>query len=306
MNEHAYFESDWMQSLMRGEQPSDKSLREHLLSVHRNHPGFAESCALKCRNSSGHNSYELLTSVIDPKRHSRILDLACGSGVLLELCQQRFGPSSELTGVDMSPEELALARQRNPHLKNNLHLGVAQNLDFIGDDYFDVILCHWALTLMDKVPLVLREAKRVLKKNGVFAAIVDGDPKTAPGYAELHNIIYSFVKQQCPDYGKTDLGDRRVREGVSLRQLAKQTFTDAEVKIEPLLFYLDATPDVLAREVAGFFYASFVIAPQAQAYMLEQLERFFAKQGDGNQSRFSLPVNKLVVCLSPEIDRGQY
>ena len=100
------------------------------------------------------------------------------------------------------------------------------------------------------------------------------------------------------------MGDPRVREGVSLERLAKQTFTDAEVKIEPMVFCLDATPAVLAREVAGFFYASFVVALQEQDHMLEQLERFFTKQGKGNRCRFSLPVNKLVVCLSPDIDRG--
>lgn len=304
MNKPIYDESDWMQCLMRGEQPSDESLREHLLLVHRDHPGFAESCALKCRDSLGRNSYELLAGVMDPKRHSHILDLACGSGVLLEVCRQRCEPSSELIGVDMSVEELVLARQRNPDLENNLYVGVAQDLHFIDDDFFDIVLCHWALTLMDQVPLVLREVKRVLKKNGVFAAIVDGDPKTAPGYDELHKIIYSFVKQQHPNYGGVDLGDPRVREGASLERLAKQTFTDAEVEIEPLVFYLDATPDVLAREVAGFFYASFVVAPQDKDHMLMQLERFFEKQRKGNQCRFSLPVNKLVVCLSPSIGRG--
>ena len=102
MNKPIYGESDWMQCLMRGEQPSDESLREHLLLVHRNHPGFAESCALKCRDSLGRNSYELLAGVMDQKRHSHILDLACGSGVLLEVCRQRCEPSSELIGVDIN------------------------------------------------------------------------------------------------------------------------------------------------------------------------------------------------------------
>ena len=304
MNEFIHNESDWMHSLMRGERPSDESLREHLLLVHRNNPGFTESCALKCQDISGRNSYELLASLIDPKRNSHILDLACGSGVLLEICRQRCGPKSELTGVDMSAEELVLARQRNPDLENNLYEGLAQDLHFIGDDSFDIVLCHWALTLMDQVPVVLQEVKRLLKKNGIFAAIVDGDPKTAPGYDEVHKIIYSFVTQRYPSYSETDLGDPRVRDGVSLERLVRQAFTDAEVKIEPVVFYLDATPDVLAREVAGFFYASFVVAPKEHDHMLEQLEKFFVEQGKGNRCRFSLPVNKLVVCLSPDIDRG--
>ena len=48
----------------------------------------------------------------------------------------------------------------------------AQNLEFIGDEEIDVVLCHWALTLMDPVGPVLEEVSRVLKPGGTFAAIV--------------------------------------------------------------------------------------------------------------------------------------
>ena len=175
MEERNGIDSSWINSLKKGQRPSHASLREHLMLVHRDHTGFAESCASRCRDLSGQNSYEQLASVVDPLKQSYVLDLACGSGVLLEICRQRCGGFSKLTGVDMSEEELVLARQRNPDSGVRLYQGIAQDLSFIDDGEFDVILCHWALTLMDQVPLVMREIKRLLRPQGIFAAIVDGD-----------------------------------------------------------------------------------------------------------------------------------
>ena len=304
MKKRDFQKTAWMQSLMRGEQPTDNALREHLLSVHKYHPGFSVSCSSKCRDDLGRNSYESLASLIDPDCHSHILDLACGSGALLAVCRQRCGPNTELSGVDMSAEELMLARRRNSDAGANLYEGLAQDLFFIDDDFFDVVLCHWALTLMDQVPLVLKEVRRVLKDTGIFAAIVDGRAQTAPGYAELNEIIYSYVRQHCPQYGGIDLGDPRVREGESLERLVKQTFAGAEVKIESEVFYMKSSPKVLASEVAGFFYASYVLNPEDHNCMLQQIESFFEKQQKGNQCKFSLPVNKLVVRHSPDIGPG--
>ncbi|MEO1205695.1 MAG: class I SAM-dependent methyltransferase [Pseudomonadota bacterium] len=295
MNERPNIDTRWTQSLRRGEQPSHENLCDHLKAVHRDNAGFTESCASQCRDHEGRNSYELLADCIDPERHQTVLDLGCGSGVLLEICDQRFGSRLKLMGVDMSAEELALARARLPDASIGLHEGVAQSLPFIADASIDVVLCHWALTLMDDVPLVLAEVKRVLKPGGVFAAIVDGDASTAPGYADIHDLIYRAVQREYPDYGAIDLGDRRVRTAQALMALAAASFAGDEVRIKPAVLRLSATSDVLAREAAGFFYASFVLSPEFHQQMLEDLEAFFAGQGSAGRSRFSMPVNKLVV-----------
>ena len=300
MNMRTNVRSCWTQSLQRGEQPSHANLREHLLAVHRDHAGFTESCAGRCQDALGRNTYELLANVVDPTKHSNILDLACGSGVLLEICRYRCGPDATLTGVDMSAEELALARQRDPLSTIQLHQGVAQDLHFIGDGTIDVVLCHWALTLMDQVPLVLREIRRVLKPDGFFAAIIDGDPATAPGYSEVHDLIYTIVQDEYPHYGAIDLGDPRVRTAQAMKQLALGSFEGARVDIEPLVLNLHASPDVLAREAAGFFYASFVLPPLAHRRMLRELEAFFTRQQTDDGSRFALPVNQLVVRQCPD------
>ena len=72
----------------------------------------------------------------------------------------------------MSADELTLARQRVPDPAVKLHLGLAQHMAFIADRSIDVVLCHWGLTLMDPVEQVLAEVRRVLRPEGILAAIV--------------------------------------------------------------------------------------------------------------------------------------
>ena len=287
--------SAWTRQIEIGQQPSSSALRDHLDAVHDNNAGFTETFAWNCRDANGKNSYELLADIIDQKNHSHVLDLGCGSGVLLDLCNKRFGAELMLLGIDMNGSELQLARERLAHTDTKFHQGTAQNLDCFVDSSFDVIFCHWALTLMDPVVEVLSTTKRLLKERGIFAAIIDGDPKTAPGYLEVHDIIYKHVQCKYPDYGVFDLGDPRVRTAEELQKLTAETFIGFDINITPITLSFNAAPSILAREAAGFFYASFVLSPNDFSHMLIDLEKYFiAKQQDGI-SYFKMPVNRLVV-----------
>ena len=295
MNESLAIASDWTRQIGNGIKPSSIALRDHLNTVHNANAGFTEACAWNSRDANGKNSYQLLADIIDLKYHSDVLDLGCGSGVLLELCDQRFETRLKLSGIDMSNAELELARQRLVHTDAKLYQGIAQNIGFIPDSSFDVILCHWALTLMDPVIPALTTIKRILRDNGVFAAIIDGDRETEPTYTEVHNIIYKYVQQEYPDYGMLDLGDPRIRTTNELRDLLIKKFDTADIEITPVLLSLIDKPYILARKASGFFYASFVLSAMAHRDMLFELEDYFAKLPDGENSRFNMPVNKLVI-----------
>lgn len=290
-------DTPWARRLQRGERPSRAELREHLLEVHRQHPGFTEACAAGCRDAQGRNSYEWLAEVVEPAEHRTVLDLACGSGVLTALCHERFGGRVGLIGVDMSADELALARRRVPDLAVALHRGMAQEMAFIADHSIDVVLCHWALTLMDPIEPVLCELRRVLRPNGVLAAIVDGELSTAPGYEELHHLIYGWVQREYPGYGEIDLGDRRVRTTTALMQLVANSFPGADIRIEASVVAQLGAPEALAREAAGFFYAAFLLSPPSRTRMLRDIASLLAREGRDGLGRFSMPINRLVVRL---------
>jgi SAM-dependent methyltransferase len=275
-------------------QPDDRGarLRAHLNAVHEQAAGFTEACAANCRNTSGLNSYQWLSQAVKPPRGGHVLDLACGSGVLLEECRARYGADIALSGVDMSPDELILARERLADADVTLHEGLAQSLGFAGDAVFDAVLCHWALTLMDPLEPVLAEIARVLKPGGVFAAIVDGPSEAAQGYGEICTLIDSHVHAVRPDYA--ELGDPRARDGAALAKLVRDVIPGARVTVEADVFALEDTPERLAAETAGFFYSSFVLSVDERRAMLDELAAFFASRGTG---RYEMPVNRLrVVC----------
>ncbi len=295
MSESINIVSAWTRQIECGKQPTSADLRDHLTFVHDNNTGFTESVAWNCRDINGKNSYDLLADIVDKKRHSNLLDLACGSGVLLDLCNQRFGKQISYSGVDISSAELKLASERLAHTNIKLHHSMAHKLDFIADKSIDIILCHWALTLMDPVVPVLTTAKRVLSEGGVFAAIIDGVGKTAPGYLEIHNIIYEYAQRKYPDYGVIELGDPRIRTTMALKELMAEIFVNSEISLTPALLRLDAAPNILASEAAGFFYAAFVLSTFEHRQMLDDLENHFATNLQDGQSCFVMPVNLLVV-----------
>ncbi|MEM6852086.1 MAG: methyltransferase domain-containing protein [Pseudomonadota bacterium] len=288
----------WTAQLAANKQPDRESLRQHLLRVHQTHPGFTEACASRCRDYHGRSSYEWLADLVPQTPGSRVLDLACGSGALLEICGRRHGDALTLVGVDMSADELSLAKQRVGAFNVAFHEGVAQDLAFLPTNSFDIVFCHWALTVMDPVEPVFHEIARVLAPGGLFAAIVDGDPDLALHYGAVNDIIFNHVQRLYPLYGEIELGDQRIRTGSSLQDLARQTFAGAghDISVEPAVFSMSDEPRKLAEEAAGFFYSSFVLPDAERSAMLSELTAFFESQGGEDRlPQFHLPVNRLVV-----------
>ncbi|MEM9168150.1 MAG: class I SAM-dependent methyltransferase [Pseudomonadota bacterium] len=299
MKSTAAIRTTWTDSLDEDGSASAQSVRDHVLEVHRRHPGFTEGCATKCRDAAGRTSYDWLCDAAAPAPGDAVLDLACGSGHLLALCRERYGPNVDLIGVDMSAAELALAKKRLSGAGVALHEGLAQNLDVVADGAVDAVLCHWALTLMDPVEPALDEIARILSSDGVFAAIVDGDRLAAPGYAAVDDLIFDHVRAELPGYGEKDLGDPRTRRPDALRALATAHFPEADVSVETGVFALEGPPAALAQEAAGFFYAAFVLPPAPRARMLADLTAQFAadmaRRSTGGRARFSMPAARLIV-----------
>ena len=299
MNDCLPLWTDWTEIVANGLAPDAAALRAHLRRVHRDHAGFTEQCAMRCVDAQGRTSYAWLADAVDPTRHRTILDVACGSGPLLELCDARFPAEIQLIGVDMAPEELDLARRRLPKGRAQLIEAQAQSMDTLADGSVDIALCHWALTLMDPVAPVLDEIARVLAPGGRFAAIVDGDMNTAPGYADVHDLIYGHVQRELPQYGSFDLGDPRVRDTESVAVLVRRAFPGATVKVQPNVVAMEGPAASIAQVAAGFFYAAFVLPPERRAAMLTELAELLSKMSDtGDEVRFSMPINRLLVTTN--------
>ena len=298
INNQKGLNSIWTDSLARNLHPDGNALVDHLKTVHQEHAGFTEACASSCRDEAGRNSYEWLAELVPDNEGSRVLDLACGSGPLLKILFDR-NKNLNLKGIDMCPEELALAKTRLINCGVNLIESKAQNLTAINDNSIDIVLCHWALTLMDPIAPVLDEIRRVLTSEGRFAALVDGPMNAAPGYTEVHDLIYSYVQEEIPSYGEIDLGDPRIRGSESLSNLAHKAFPEANVTIETNVVSMEGPVTQVAEIAAGFFYAAFVLKPEKRKLMITSLSKILAiskeSTDDEKQGRFSMPISLLLV-----------
>ena len=93
----------------------------------------------------------------------RVLELACGTARNLPF----YPDGIELTGIELSPEMLAIARQRAQELGHpaDLRLGDVQALEF-ADESFDTVTCTLGFCTIPDTRAAAAEAFRVLRRGG--------------------------------------------------------------------------------------------------------------------------------------------
>jgi ubiquinone/menaquinone biosynthesis C-methylase UbiE len=117
-----------------------------------------------------------------PKPAERVLDLACGTGVVARLAAQRVGPSGSIVGIDLNPGMLAVARSVTaPHGAQIEWRESNVNALPFHDATFDVALCQQGLQFFPDRSAALREVRRVLVPRGRIALSVWRSRQYSPG-----------------------------------------------------------------------------------------------------------------------------
>ena len=106
-----------------------------------------------------------------------VLDLGCGTGRDVYLLSKLVGPKGRVIGVDMTPEQLEVARRHQQfhaeqwgHLNSNVEFlaGYIEDLQSLGipDASVDVVVSNCVINLSPDKERVFREIFRVLKPGG--------------------------------------------------------------------------------------------------------------------------------------------
>lgn len=96
----------------------------------------------------------------------RVLDVACGTGVVSRLAAEQVGQTGTVAGLDVNPGMLAVARSVTPpHLSIDWHEAGAEAIP-LPDGSLDVVLCQMGLQFMADRVAALREMRRVLAPGG--------------------------------------------------------------------------------------------------------------------------------------------
>jgi SAM-dependent methyltransferase len=128
----------------------------------------------------------------------RVLDVACGTGVLAREVHSRVTASGTgaVVGLDPAPGMLEVARRREPAIE--WHAGVAEDLPF-PDGSFDVVVSQFGLMFFPDRAGALREMRRVLKPGGAIAVAVWDSLDNTPAYAAEVALLERLAGNEAAD-----------------------------------------------------------------------------------------------------------
>ena len=138
----------------------------------------------------------------------RVLDVACGTGVLALEIAPRTGSAGRVVGLDPTPGMVAVARQLAPAIE--WREGVAESLPF-PDESFDAVVSQFGLMFFTDRRQALREMLRVLTPGGRLAVAVWGSLDDMPAYASEVALLERTAGRQGADALRAPfvLGDRK-------------------------------------------------------------------------------------------------
>lgn len=130
----------------------------------------------------------------DLKPADRVLDLACGTGIVARRVASRPGAKGAVTGLDLNPQMLEVARAAalRERLEIEFREGSAERVPF-ADGSFDQVLCQFGLMFFGDRPKALAQIHRVLTRSGRVSLSVWQGFDRHPFYRTLHEVIQSRV-----------------------------------------------------------------------------------------------------------------
>lgn len=116
----------------------------------------------------------------------RVLDIACGTGVLAREAAVRVGASGFVAGVDPGHGMLGVAKQLAPHIE--WKEGTAESLPY-PDRFFDAVCCQFGFMFFADRSQALREMIRVLRPGGKLAVAVWDSLENSEAYLVGVNLL---------------------------------------------------------------------------------------------------------------------
>jgi ubiquinone/menaquinone biosynthesis C-methylase UbiE len=106
-----------------------------------------------------------LIEVAAIRQGERVLDVACGTGIVARLASERVGANGRVVGVDLNAGMLAIARSASAGNQIEWYEANAEKIP-LPDDSFDVVLCQLGLQFFQDRLAGLKEMRRVLAPGG--------------------------------------------------------------------------------------------------------------------------------------------
>jgi SAM-dependent methyltransferase len=163
----------------------------------------------------------------------RVLDVACGTGVVARLAGEQVGAAGHVTGLDVNPGMLAVARSVSSRAAIEWREGTAEDTQ-LPDAAYDAVLCQMGLQFFAAGGTAMAEFSRVLVPGGRLVANVPGP--MPPLFQILQRGIRDHVSPEIAKFMSVvfSLDDARELEAL----IAGSGFREVSVRRGPTVLRL--------------------------------------------------------------------
>ena len=116
----------------------------------------------------------------------KVVDVACGTGVVAREAARIAGSEGHVVGVDMNEGMLSVAKKIAPNLE--WKYGFAEDLP-LEDNRYDAVICQFGLMFFEDQVSALHEMMRVTRPGGRLVVTVWDDLENSPGYAMMTSLL---------------------------------------------------------------------------------------------------------------------
>jgi ubiquinone/menaquinone biosynthesis C-methylase UbiE len=229
-----------------------------------------------------------LVKLAAPIRGQRVLDVACGTGIVARLVAQHLGPVGKVVGLDLNPSMITVARSASAGIENiEWREGNAMALP-LSDKAFDLVFCQQGLQFFPDRLASSKEMHRVLVPDGKLALSVWSSISNCPGFLSLAQALANHIGSEAATFMQSPFSLASENE---LRSLVEQAGFH-NVKIHPATKRLTfPSPDeFVKRYVAASPLAGIVARAESrsQQALLENVSK--ALQSYVNPDGLAFPI----------------
>lgn len=191
-----------------------------------------------------------LLETSDVHEGDRVLDVACGTGIVARHAAFRLGTGGSVVGLDINEGMLAVAEETAADIQPPIEWrqGDATELPF-PDERFDVVCCQQSLQFFDDPTAAVREMRRVLTPGGRVALSVWRPLDYQPTYVVLADALERHIGDEAGAMMRSPFPEW---DGDYLRTLASDAgFDNPSITIEIGSVRYPSVEEFVRREAAS-------------------------------------------------------
>jgi len=225
----------------------------------------------------------------------RVVDVACGTGVLTLAIFDKVGPKGFTVGIDNNEGMLSIAKKKSREIVWKHAFAEALPFD---DNSFDSAVCQFGLMYFEDQQVALKEMKRVLRPGGNLAVSVWDMLENSPGQTAENRLWQRLFGDEFVDNVPYKLGDK---------QVLQRLFDDAGI-IDVEIQTYDGT--VQFPSIKTWIYAG--VKGWAQDDLIDEKQyKLLLKEADQDLSQFvttegtvsfSIPAH-IITAKKPEVSK---